>query len=47
MCLNFRVLSVIMINEGEIEKLYLLDIESGDDVVMENRGVIRNIVNLG
>lgn len=37
----------LMINEGEIEKLYLLDIESGDDVVMENRGVIRNTVNLG
>ena len=37
----------MMINEGEIEKLYLLDVESGDDVTIENRGVIRNTIELG
>ena len=37
----------LMINEGEIEKLYLLDIESGDDPTIENRGTIRSIVELG
>ena len=37
----------MMINEGEIEKLYLLDVECGDDVMIDNRGEIRKIITLG
>ena len=37
----------MMINEGEIEKLYLLDVECGDDVMIDNRGEIRKTITLG
>ena len=37
----------MMINEGEIEKLYLLDIDCGDDVMIENKGTIAKTIELG
>ena len=37
----------MMINEGEIDKLYLLDIDHGDDVMIENRGTINKTIELG
>ena len=37
----------MMINEGEIDKLFTLDLDAGDDVVLDNRGIIRETVDLG
>ena len=37
----------MMTNEGEIDKLYLLDIDCGDDVMIDNKGAINKIVELG
>ena len=33
--------------QGEIDKLYLLDIDHGDDVMIENRGTINKTIELG
>ena len=37
----------MMINEGEIDKLYLLDIDHGNDVMIEDRGIINQTIELG
>ena len=37
----------LMINEGEIDRLYTLDLDVGDDVIIDNRGTIHKTVDLG
>lgn len=37
----------MMTNQGEIDKLYLLDIDHGEDVRIDNKGTIKKIVELG
>ena len=37
----------MMINQGEIDTLYMLDIDTGDDVAIDNKGVIKTIKEIG
>ena len=37
----------MMINQGEIDKLYMLDVDAGDDVVIDNQGTINTIKEIG